>query len=701
MKTSQNKLDLQTPLQYVKGVGPKWAEVFQKTGVRTVQDFINVFPRGYQDNRVLSSIAEITADQAVIFSADILKKSIIPLRGRNKKIYEILLGDGFHSISCKFFKVPYRNWFNSLRVGDSVEVKGKAVLYRNRLEIHHPQIFPAEEKAQKEEGELLSPLYSETQQISQHKIRGLMKRVFEDLQVEERDWEWLPQWLREKYHLLSRFLALKGVHFPETHKIAEYLDFKTEFQKRLIFDEFFELQFYFALKSQGWKLGKAPQIPIDKKVVLNIKEKLPFKLTSAQTRVLDEIFLDLKKAQPMHRLIQGDVGCGKTVVALISALVCAKAGYQTAIMAPTEILAHQHYKTARRFLEPFGVKVEKLTGKMKAFEKRVTSGVLSSGFCHVGIGTQALIQEKVQFHNLAFVVVDEQHRFGAHQRALLKSKGGQPHFLVMTATPIPRTLSLALYGDLDVSLIDERPLGRQPIVTRRVFPSKRKEVFDFLEKQVQQGRQAYVVYPLVEESEHFDLKNAVDQYQKLKSHYQSLSWGLLTGRMSSEEKEQIMEDFIRGKIQVLVSTTVIEVGVDVPNASMMVVENAERFGLSQLHQLRGRVGRGAYKSYCVVILGERFSKESSERAYILQSNSDGFKIAEKDLEIRGPGEFLGIRQSGLPSFKIANLIRDSKILSLAKKAAFDLIALDPQLEKPEHEKIKQKFKELSESIRPG
>ena len=697
----KNKLDLQTPLQYVKGVGPKLAELFKKASLFTVQDFINFFPRGYQDNRVLSHIADIVPDQAVIFSADILKKSIIPLRGRNKKIYEIVLGDGIRTISCKFFKVPYRNWFNSLRVGESVEVKGKAVLYRNRLEIHHPQIFPASADQNKEETEIVSALYSETQQISQHKIRSLMKRIFEHLQVAEEEGEWLPQWLRKKYDLVSRFEALKGVHFPDTNKISDYLDFQTEFQKRLIFDEFFELQFYFALKSQGWKLGKAPQIPIDKNTVTKIKESLPFKLTSAQIKVLEDIFSDLSHSHPMHRLIQGDVGCGKTVVALISALVCAKAGYQTAIMVPTEILAHQHYKNARRFLEPFGVKVEKLTGKMKTGEKRVVSGVLNSGFCDVCIGTHALIQEKVQFHNLAFVVVDEQHRFGAHQRALLKSKGGHPHFLVMTATPIPRTLSLALYGDLDVSVIDEMPLGRKPVITRRVFPSKRKEVFDFLEKQVQEGRQAYVVYPLVEESEHFDLKNAMDQYQKLRSHYKNLLWGLLTGRMSSEEKQQVMEDFIRGKVQVLVSTTVIEVGVDVPNASMMVIEHAERFGLSQMHQLRGRVGRGPYKSYCVVVLGERFSKESSERAYIMQSASDGFKIAEKDLEIRGPGEFLGSRQSGLPNFKIASLIRDANILSLAKKAAWDLISLDPQLEKPKHEKIKQKFKELSKSIRPG
>ncbi len=700
-KQKKNQLELETPLQYVKGVGPKLAEYLKKSSLFTVHDFINRFPRAYQDNRRLSGLRDIVPNQPVIVSVDVIKKNIIPLRGRNKKIYEIILGDGFHSVSCKFFKLPYKNWFNSLRVGERVEVRGKASLYRNRLEFHHPQIFPASPEENANEKDLVLALYSEIDQISQHKIRSIMKEIFKHLKLSETDLEWLPEWLKKKYQLTSRLEALKGVHFPDANRIDDYLNFKTEFQKRLIFDEFFELQFYFALKNKGWKMGKALKISIDKSALFKMENSLPFSLTSAQKKVLETIFSDLNSDHPMHRLIQGDVGCGKTIVALMSALACAKAGYQTAIMAPTEILAQQHYKNAHHFLEPFGVKVEKLTGKMKASEKRTVAGVLKSGFCHICIGTHALIQENIQFHNLALVIVDEQHRFGAHQRALLKSKGEQPHFLVMTATPIPRTLSLAIYGDLDISIIDELPPGRQTITTKRVFPSKRKEVFDFVQQQVQKGHQAYVVYPLVEESENFDFRNAVQQYEKLKSYYKDLNWGLLTGRMSSEEKQWIMDSFLKGEIQVLVSTTVIEVGVDAPNANIMVVENAERFGLSQLHQLRGRVGRGAHKSYCILILGERFSKESSERTYIMQSASDGFKIAEKDLEIRGPGEFLGSRQSGLPSFKIAHLIRDAKYLSLAKKAAFDLVSIDPKLEKMKHQAIKHKFKELSESIRPG
>ena len=422
-----------------------------------------------------------------------------------------------------------------------------------------------------------------------------------------------------------------------------------------------------------------------------MEERLPFQLTSAQRKVLEHIFQDLSQIHPMHRLIQGDVGCGKTLVALMAALVCGRAGFQTAFMVPTEILAEQHYMNALKFLEPFGLKVEKLTGRLKAGQKRTITGALKAGFCHVCIGTQALLQEEVDFHKLGLVIVDEQHRFGAHQRAVLKGKGEHPHFLVMTATPIPRTLSMVLYGDLEVSVIDELPLGRKPIITRRTFSKKRREVFDFLREHILRGRQGYVVYPLVEESETLDLKNAVDQYEKLKEEYKEFQWGLLTGRMSADEKKSVMDKFRKNEIQVLVSTTVIEVGVDVPNANVMIIEHGERFGLSQMHQLRGRVGRGAFRSYCIIVLGEHFSAESKERAYIMQKTSDGFKIAEKDLELRGPGELLGEKQSGLPGFKTAHLIRDSQILYKAKEAALDLVSVDPDLEKPEHKSFKIRF----------
>lgn len=704
-KTKTPLLSLDTPLQYVKGVGPKLADIFKQSSLNTVKDFIHILPKSYQNNNLFLKLSEITENQPVIVVANILKKKIIPIRSKHKKMYEIIVGDLTCELSCKFFRIPYKQWFNSLRVGDSIELRGKATLYKNRLEFYHPQIFPYEpaslDNNQNKDQDKILPLYSTIQQVSQYKIRQIMKEIFTSLTLDESELEWLPNWLRKKYQLMPRLQALKRLHQPDPSLFYEYLNFKTEFQKRLIFDEFFELQLYFALKNQGWKLGTASPIPIDKAFIQSVKQKLAFKLTKAQSLVLDQIFHDLSSTQPMHRLIQGDVGCGKTIIALISALVCAKAGYQTAIMVPTEILAHQHYKNACDFLEPFGLNVELLTGKMKTGPKRLVAGVLNSGFCNVCIGTHALIQENIQFHNLAFVIVDEQHRFGAHQRALLKSKARQPHFLVMTATPIPRSLSLILYGDLDISIIDEMPEGRIPITTRRVFPSNRKKVFDFLEQQIKKGRQAYVVYPLVEESEHLDLKNAMDQYVKLTSYYKDLRWGLLTGPMPSCKKQKIMTDFVSGKIQVLVSTTVIEVGVDVPNASMMIIEHAERFGLAQMHQLRGRVGRGSHKSYCVVVLGKQYSKESSERALIMQNTCDGFKISEKDLEIRGPGEFLGSRQSGLATFKLANLVRDARILSLAKRAAFDVISKDAKLMQKDQKKLKQKFQDLSKIIRPG
>lgn len=701
--TKSRYLQWDTPVQYIKGVGPKLAEVLKKRSILTVKDLIHWLPRTYQDNRIVESLSQVTVGQSVIVKSHIYKKNILRLRGRNRNLYEIIISDGTAVIACKFFRMPFKQWFNSLRVGDKVEVRGAASLYKGRLEFHHPQIFPAceEEKEESQLQDLLLPVYTETELLSQNKIRQIMENMLKDIDPQQEQLEYLPEWIRKKYNLMERFSALKGLHKPDLNQIDSYLKFKTPFQERLIFDEFFELQLYLALKKRGWQVEKANQVTIDRLAIQRMEESLSFQFTSAQKKVLETIFRDLSRERPMHRLIQGDVGCGKTLVALTAALVCGKADFQTAFMVPTEILAEQHYRNALRFLEPLGLKVGKLTGKMKALEKRVITNNLKAGFCHICIGTHALIQEDVDFHNLGLVIVDEQHRFGARQRAILKSKAKSPHFLVMTATPIPRTLSMALYGDLEVSIIDEMPPGRQPIVTRRVFSNKREDVFLFLKEQIVKGRQAYVVYPLVEESETLDLKNAMDQYEKLKEKYNEFQWGLLTGRMSTEEKKSVMSRFYENEIQALVATTVIEVGVDVPNANIMVIEHGERFGLSQLHQLRGRVGRGEFKSYCVIILGEHFSAEAKERAYIMQTTSDGFKIAEKDLELRGPGELLGEKQAGLPGFKTAHLIRDSKILYKAKEVAMDLVTQDPNLENPKHQLLKNTFKKISQSVKPG
>ena len=693
---------MDTPVQYVKGVGPKLAKILESRSVFTAEDLIEWLPRSYQDNRRVKNFSDIVPGRSVVVTAEISAKRFIPLKGGNRKLYEVVLSDGSDFIPCRFFRTPYRGWFQSLIVGKKVEVRGMISLYREKREFHHPRLFPFKESPSKEEEEdFLIPLYTDTVGLSQTKIRKIILRLLKDLEPLREEMEWLAPWIRKKYGLADRFSAIKGMHDPSSDGIEAYLNSKTPYQKRLIFDEFFELQIYLALKQKGWKLGKAPKIPAHRVVLDEMKNQLPFSMTMAQKKVLSRIFADINSHRPMHRLLQGDVGSGKTVVALTACLAARRAGFQSALMAPTEILAEQHYENARRLLEPLGVKTEKLTGKMKVGERRTVLGVLRSGFCDLCIGTHALIQENIEFHNLGLVITDEQHRFGSRQRAVLKSKGKHPHFLVMTATPIPRTLSLALYGDLEVSVIDELPKGRKPVITRKVFYSKRPAVFDFLKKQAEGGSQGYVVYPLIEESETLDLQNAMEQYEILKKKYPSIRWGLLTGRMSAGEKHDVMKEFRENKIQILVTTTVIEVGVDVPNANVMVIENAERFGLSQLHQLRGRVGRGGKKSYCVIVLGPHASPLARERAVTMERIADGFQIAEKDLELRGPGEFLGSRQSGLPGFKIADIIRDGETLSLAKRAAFDLISADPDLKESRHLPVRKKFLELLRSVRPG
>ena len=698
--SKQFRVNLDTSLQYIKGVGPQLFKKLEKRSLRTVEDFINWLPRSYQDNRIVKSISSITPDQSVTFAGYISKKNIIPIRSRHSKIYEIIIADGENFIACKFFKAPYRGWFNSLNTGDPVRVKGVASFYRNKLEFHHPEISSAAVNAEEHGEDLVIPIYTENDSITQIKLRKVMRTILEQLEVIKEEMEWLPSWIREKYDLVDRFTALKSIHFPDKlnkEKANSYLNFETKFQERMIFDEFFELQLYLGLKKKGWKSGLAKPI-VSHDSLKYLDQNLPFSLTSSQKKSIGDILKDMNSIHPMHRLIQGDVGCGKTIVALISSLVCAKNKFQTAFMVPTEILSEQHYQNACKFLEPFGLKVEKLTGQMKAKEKNLILKKLESGDCDLCIGTHALIQGDIKFSRLGLVIIDEQHRFGARQRLSLKSKGHYPHFLVMTATPIPRTLSMACYGDLDISIIDELPKGREPIVTRRTFSQKRFKVFEFLKEQIKKGRQAYVVYPLIQESENLDLKNAVDQYEKLKNYYTDFKWGLLTGKMTAEEKKNIMNQFKNNEIQVLVSTTVIEVGLDVPNANLMIIENAERFGLAQMHQLRGRIGRGSHKSYCVIVLGDRSSQIARERSLIMEKVSDGFKIAEKDLELRGPGEFMGIRQSGWNSFKIAHLFRDQAILSSAQKVAKELIERDPELKESIHFSIKSKFKELSDSI---
>ena len=680
-------LQFDTDIQFVKGVGPKLGDLFRRKGILRVQDLIEFFPRTYEDRRAVRHIQSLVPDQLVSIKARVLKVRSMFLGKSKRKMYEVVIGDSTGRISCKFFRVPYRGYFERFEPNQEVRVIGKVLFYRSTKEFHHPDIHPINE-AEEIDNDLI-PIYTELEGLSSARIARLIQTI-----IGQPIPETLPAWVREQYGLMGLGEALREIHDPPIEQGDQYLQFKAPAQHRIIFDEFFLIELHLALKRAGIEREKAVPIRAAGHWPAKLRASLEFTLTDAQQRAYTEIAADLQKPHPMHRLVQGDVGSGKTLVALMAASLAAESGAQTALMVPTEILAEQHYQNSKKRLEPLGMKVALLTSQCKGKEREKILAGFASGEIHLAIGTHSLIQDDVEFKNLSLVVVDEQHRFGVEQRNKLKRKGLSPHFLVMTATPIPRTLAMTVYGDLDVSVIDELPKGRQPIVTRKTFQSKRDLVMGFVRDQLKTGRQAYIVYPLVEESETLDLKNAIEEFEKIKVEFAEYRVGLLHGRMKSAEKDEVMKAFRAGDIHILVATTVIEVGVDVPNANIMVIEHCERFGLSQLHQLRGRVGRGAHKSFCILVLGYALSEEASKRAEIMEQTTDGFKIAEADLEMRGPGEFLGTRQSGLPGFRLANLVRDVKILQHARDAAFKLIAQDPTLSKVEHLALRTRLEEL-------
>ena len=675
-------LRFDSDVKFVKGVGPKLGELFAKRGVHTVLDLIELYPRTYEDRRAVRHIQSLVADQLVSIKARVIRVGSIAMGKSHRKLYDVTVGDATGRISCKYFRVPYRGYFERFAKDTEVRVVGKVILYRGKLEFHHPDIHPlGEEDDTRDE---LIPIYTEIEGLSSAKLGRMIQAALAQVEVPET----LPAAVVSKNGLLSRRDALAQVHRPPVDQGDQFLNIRAPAQRRLIFDELFVIELHLALKRAGVERERAVPVQAAGDWPARLRAGLEFELTGAQVRAYDEIVTDLRRPHPMHRLVQGDVGSGKTLVALMAATFAAEGGVQTALMAPTEILAEQHAENAHRRLTPLGMRVALLTGGAKSRERRLVLDALRAGEIHLLIGTHALIEDDVEFAKLGLVVIDEQHRFGVSQRNRLKSKGLSPHFLVMTATPIPRTLAMTVYGDLDVSVIDELPKGRQPIVTRKTYQSKRPLVMGFMKEQLAKGRQAYVVYPLVEESETLELRNAMAEFENVRAEFTGHEVGLLHGRMKSAEKDAVMTRFRRNEIQVLVATTVIEVGVDVPNANIMVIEHAERFGLSQLHQLRGRVGRGEYKSYCVLVLGHALSEEATKRAEIMESTNDGFKIAEADLEMRGPGEFLGTRQSGLPGFKVANLVRDVEILKLARTAAFGTIAGDPALAREEHAPLK-------------
>lgn len=679
-------LYLDTPIQYLKGVGPHYSKTFEKRGLYSIQELLEWFPRTYEDRRAARNIRSLQPNETVSLKAEVVYVKPIFLGKTKRKIYDVLVKDASGQIHCKYFRVPFKGYFDRLEPHKMVRVVGKVIEYRGTKQFHHPDIKDATDE---EIDDQLIPIYTETEGITPQRLHKIINMALDGVYAKIP--ETLPDTILKKLNLPTKKDSLRYIHQPPKDAGHEFFEQKSPFHKRIIFEEFFWLQLFLAIQEKGKILEDAPQMKKQPDFLEKAKKFLPFELTNAQIKSFDEIKSDICEPHPMRRLIQGDVGSGKTIVSFLAAYYVIQNGYQVALMVPTEILADQHYKNAQNILGKLGVRIEILKGSQTAKEKKAVTEKLIKGEIDLLIGTHALIQEGVDFKNLALAIVDEQHRFGVVQRQKLKQKGYSPHFLLMTATPIPRTLALTVYGDLQCSIINELPKGRTPITTRVVRQNKATAVFDFTKDQLKRGRQAYVVYPLVEESEKIDLKNAMDEFENIKKRFPEFKVGLLHGRMKSQEKDDIMNEFRQNKIQILVATTVIEVGVDVPNANIMIIEHSERFGLSQLHQLRGRVGRGAHKSYCVLMLGYAVSEEAFARTSIMAETSDGFKISEKDLEFRGPGEFMGSKQSGLPGFKMGNLVRDLDVLMSAREMAFDIIAKDPSLTKPENKILKEQL----------
>lgn len=685
---------LQKPIQYVKGVGPKIAKLLGKKGILTVEDALYFLPRCYEDRRNLKKISELKVGKKETSFGEILISGIVLYQNKERKIFEAIVGDGSGTVVLKWFQGNEKYLKERFKKGRKLIFSGEVRWFNHKKEIHHPDVEMIDGDIEKDylNFKRIVPIYSETEGLNQRILRRIMKNLVDNFANYIKSY--VPQEVIERQDLINISEAFKRVHFPPETESIELLNAqKSDAHRRIIFEEFFILELIMALKRRGTSLEIGTSFKSDGILVQRLLDRLPFQLTKAQKRVLNEIKADLEKPHPMNRLIQGDVGCGKTIVAVLGSLYVIECGFQVAIMAPTEVLAEQHYINIHRLLEPLGVKVALLTSNIKGREREIIYEEIEDGKVKFVVGTHAIIQEEVEFARLGLAIIDEQHKFGVIQRALLKKKGRNPDVLVMTATPIPRTLAMTIYGDLDVSIIDEMPPGRMPIQTSVLLESQRSKVYKMIEEEVRKGRQAFIVYPIIEESEKLDLRDATKMAEHLqKDIFPYFKVGLLHGRMRSDEKEAIMLDFKEMKIQILVATTVIEVGIDIPNASIMIIEHAERFGLSQLHQLRGRIGRGKYPSKCILLAQYRSSEEAKVRLKVMEKTNDGFKIAEEDLALRGPGDFFGIRQSGLPDFRVANLIRDTQILIEARKEAFRIIQEDPELREPIHTELREILK---------
>ena len=678
-------IDLNQSVQYVKGVGPNNLPLLQKLGINTLGDLITFFPRNYEDRGKPKKIYELVDGEEALIDV-ICASNVSETRfAKNKVILKMLVRDDTGDCVITWFNQTYVK--NKFKVGERYQFYGKISIEYGRVEMTKP-VFD-KEGLNKNTGKII-PIYPLTYKLSQNRLRGIIENGLEKIKGKLE--ETIPEYILKQYNLMDLNTAIEKIHFPDSFE--NY----TKARRRFVFEELLTVQL--ALSSLKSRYDKEIDgIVFDKNVKMSdVINSLPFRLTKAQLKVLEEIDNDMENIKPMNRLLQGDVGSGKTIVSVIAAYKAAKSGYQTAIMAPTAILAEQHMQEFSKVLEQFGVKCELLLGGMRTKKRKEVLEGLKNGDIDILIGTHAILVEDVEFKKLGLVVTDEQHRFGVRQRANIVGKGLNPDVLVMTATPIPRTLALILYGDLDISIIDELPPNRKKIETYPVTKNMEFRIQEFIRKNVNEGRQAYIVCPLVEENEEFEnFKSVIELAEKYqKEIFPEFRVEYLHGKMKQKEKDAIMQEFKDGNIQILVSTTVIEVGVNVPNANIMVVQNAEHFGLAQLHQLRGRVGRGEYQSYCILIY-EGNSRTTKERMKIMKETDNGFIVAEKDLELRGSGEFFGTRQHGLPEFKIANLFEDVGVLKEVQKLSLKIEQNDPRLEKDEnirlHKLVEEKFKD--------
>ena len=705
------------PLQYVKGIGPARATALAESGIQTLRDLLLYTPRAYLDRRTVLPLRQVRLmlggeeglpDEVTVIVE--VKRMMAPITRTGRKRLVIRVADPTGEANLVFFQGV--NYFTqAYQPGEMLAVSGPPEIFGGTVQWTHPELEKMEESeaAMIHSGRII-PLYREPQKmksagLSSRSLRGLIERVFESNGAEELT-ETLPESLLQEHDLLPLFDAVRQLHFPDSEEMLE------KAKRRMKFDELFYFELSLALRKENLHVQRKGNV-IDKKSerAEQLLKMLPFTLTGAQKKVLQEILADMAAESPMNRLLQGDVGSGKTVVAVLAMLVAIDNGYQCVMMAPTEILAEQHLTTVRRLTEALGLRVELLVGGVKKKAREVILEGLRNGEVNIVLGTHALFQGGVLFDKLGLVVIDEQHRFGVKQRAELMAKGNAPDTLIMSATPIPRTLTMTLYGDLDVSVIDELPADRKPIRTAIRFETGIDIVWEFVRSEATEGRQTYIVYPLVEKSEKLELKSAVEHYDYLQTQvFPDLKVGLLHGQMFWYEKEEVMQDFLAKKIDILVATTVIEVGIDVPNATTMVVENAERFGLSQLHQLRGRVGRGADQSYCILMTKDHFryqmrrgmtqNEQRKERNVAIRrlqamvETTDGFRISEIDMELRGPGDIVGTRQSGLPDFRHVNLLTDAELIAEARVAAFTLVDADRELKSSANEMIRRRLEEL-------